>query len=241
MGATGSALADDTPVSVSQEHFDNWVQLQEAIATQKTDWAVEREYLRDEIALLSEEIEALTEQKASLREDTTKIQSELAKLSAEEEQLKSASELVTEQLPSLEAGLRRLIKSLPPSLKDTLDSLIKRLPEPDKESSSGVAERMQVIAGLLSQMDKFNGQLTVAQEIRKSLAGENIQVRVLYLGLSQAWFVSPDNTFAGHGKPSPDGWVWTEDPSLAPVIQKAIAINENSAVASYVNLPASYQ
>ena len=227
-------------MTVSQERFDNWVQLQEAIATQKADWAVEREYLGEEINLFTEEIAALKEQKASLSEATAKVEAELAKLAAEETQLKAAAELVAEKLPTLEAGLRSLNRNFPPSLQDTLDSLIKRLPAPDKSTTAGVAERMQVIVGLLSQADKFNGQLSVAPEIRTRETGDKIQVSVLYLGLAQAWFVSPDGTYAGHGKPGTDGWIWTEDNTIAPLVEKAIAVSENSTVAEYVSLPLSF-
>jgi len=62
---------------------------------------------------------------------------------------------------------------------------------------------------------------------------------VLYLGLAEGWFVSPDGKFAGFGKPGPDGWKWTQQDALAPLVKRAIAINENTEAAAFVELPAS--
>lgn len=239
--AAGRLHAAEGALSQTQTSFDNWVRLQEAIAAEKRDWATEKEYLGEEIRLFKEEIAALEEREQALKTDTAKLEEELKKLETEEQNLTAAAKLVADRLPALEAELRELNRSFPASLQSTLESLIKRLPEADTKTAAGAAERMQVVVGLLSQVDKFNGQLSVAPEIRTNAAGEKIQVTVLYLGLAQAWFVSPDGKFAGHGKPDAGGWVWTEDDSLAPLVKRAIAINENTEVAAYVGLPASFK
>lgn len=98
---------------------------------------------------------------------------------------------------------------------------------------------MAVVVTLLGQLDKFNSQLSVSPELVKNAAGENVQVQVLYLGLAQAWFVNNDDTFAGTGKPAANGWEWSIEPGLAPVVRRAIRISENAEPATYVGLPAS--
>jgi hypothetical protein len=114
-----------------------------------------------------------------------------------------------------------------------------RLPRDSANVKAGPAERLQTVVGLMSQVDRFNGSFTVASELRKSPAGTEVQVRTLYLGLAQAWFVSPDRKFAGFGKPGASGWEWTPANELADAIERGIAVQENTGAAEYVALPVS--
>jgi hypothetical protein len=233
--------AAESPLEASQTAFDRWVDLQESIAAGKRDWAVEKEYLNEEIRLLREEIEALAEKEKQLKESTDVIEVDLKKIADENDSLESASAIVEQKLPELEAGVRAINAAFPAALKSTVEPLVNRLPKDGASTVPGVSERLQVVVGVLGQVDKFNGQLSVQTEVQTNEAGEKIQVRVLYLGLAQAWFVNQDGRFAGHGKPGDDGWVWTRDDSLAPLVNEAIAIHENTAVARYVSLPVRFE
>jgi hypothetical protein len=86
-------------------------------------------------------------------------------------------------------------------------------------------------------VDKFNGVLTVTPELRKRPDGREVQVRTLYLGLAQAWFVSLDTAFAGRGVPGGSGWEWTVASEFAPAVKLAIDIQQNAGIAQYVRLP----
>lgn len=238
-GLPGAAAAADSPIEAAQGAFDKWVEVQESIAREKRDWAVEKEFLNEEVRLLREEITALKEKSGRLTEETTKTEAEVAKSSAETESLKQAVGLVEAELPKLEGDLRRLAKSFPAPLTEQVEPLMTRLPREGATTKAGTSERLQTVVGLVSQVDKFNGSFTVAPELHKTPAGTEVQVRTLYLGLAQAWFVSPDGKFAGFGKPGPAGWDWTTDNDLAPAIGKAIAVQENTGIAEYVALPVS--
>ncbi|HAV64243.1 MAG TPA: hypothetical protein DCY13_17985 [Verrucomicrobiales bacterium] len=233
--------AEESPLAASQAAFDRWVQLQESIAGEKRDWALEKEYLDREIRLLREEIGLLQERETLLKEETATIDAELRRIEAETGGLKLAAARVEEKLPEFETAMRSLNRALPAALRSTIESLFQRLPREGATTPAGTAERLQVVVGILGQVDKFNGQLNVAPELRTNAAGEKISVSVLYLGLAQAWFVSQDGRFAGHGMPGPQGWMWTQDDSIAPLVSRAIAIQENTAVADYVDLPLSLE
>jgi len=241
LGAVAQTGAAESPLESSQTAFERWVELQQSVASEKRDWAVEKEYLNEEIRLLREEIEALTDKETRLKESTDVIETELKKFADDNASLKAASELVEQKLPELETGVRMLNAAFPAPLQTTVETLVSRLPKEGASTVPGVSERLQVVVGVLGQVDKFNGQLSVQTEVHTNPAGEKIQVRVLYLGLAQAWFVNQDGKFAGHGKPGETGWVWTEDDALAPLVNQAIAIQENTAVANYVSLPVSFK
>ncbi len=239
LAGSTSIWAAESPLESSQTAFDRWVDLQQSIAGEKSEWAVEKEYLGEEIRLLREEIEALTEKENQLKKSTDTIEADLKKIADENESLKNASTVVEQKLPDLEKGILELNKTFPVALQSIVETLVNRLPKEGASNVPGVSERLQVVVGVLGQVDKFNGQLSVQTEVQTSESGDRIQVRVLYLGLAQAWFVNQDGKLAGHGKPGATGWIWTRDDSLAPIINQAIAIHENTAVANYVNLPVS--
>lgn len=234
-----AAGSENAGIEATRTSFDKWVELQETVARDQRDWAVEKEFLAEEIRLLREEIAALKEKSARLSETTAKTEAEVAKAEAETKSLKEASALVVAELPKVEAELRRLAAYFPAPLLEQVEPLMNRLPRDAANVKAGPAERLQTVVGLMSQVDRFNGSFTVASELRKSPAGTEVQVRTLYLGLAQAWFVSPDRKFAGFGKPGGSGWEWTPANELANAIERGIAVQENTGAAEYVALPVS--
>lgn len=237
----GHGQSAESQLAASQTAFDRWVDLQQSIAEEKSDWAVENEYLNEEIRLLREEIAALTEKETGLKESTDTIEAELKKISDENESLAAASKLVEQNLPELESGIRALNTSFPVPLQSIVETLVDRLPKEGASNTPGVSERLQVIVGVLGQVDKFNGQMSVQVETQNNATGEKVQVQVLYLGLGQAWFVNKDDKYAGYGQPGEKGWVWTQDDSIAPTLRQAVKVYENSALAEVVHLPVSFK
>jgi len=66
--------------------------------------------------------------------------------------------------------------------------------------------------------------------------GETKEVTTLYIGLSQAFYLTTND--AGCGEPSANGWVWKSKPELANTVRKAVnAVQDNSANARPVELP----
>ncbi len=231
------ASAAEGEIEAARTSFDKWVQFQETVAREQRDWAVEKEFLGEEVRLLKEEIAALKEKSARLAEATAKTEAEISKATAEMAGLKAASGQVETELPTVEAELRRVAAAFPAPLQEQSEVLMNRLPREGVPSKASTAERLQTAVGLLSQVDRFNGSFTVAPELRKSPAGNEVQVRTLYLGLAQAWFVSPDGKFAGYGKPGANGWEWTTANEIAGAVERAIAVQENTGMAEYVSLP----
>jgi hypothetical protein len=119
--------------------------------------------------------------------------------------------------------------------------LLKRIPSDSAAAKAGPVERMQNVVGILSEVDKFNGAISVVSEIRRNPAGAEVQVETLYIGLGHAFFVDKTGDYAGVGVPAADGWQWTPRSELAGRIQKTIAIYNNSLPAAFVSLPVAIQ
>jgi hypothetical protein len=99
-------------------------------------------------------------------------------------------------------------------------------------------ERMQVIVGVLNELDKFNNAVTTFSEKRKNQAGDEVAVETVYVGLGAAYFVNETGDFAGTGAPGPNGWEWTIKPELASSVREVIHIYRNDRPAHFIPLPA---
>ena len=100
---------------------------------------------------------------------------------------------------------------------------------------------MAIVIGTLNEIDKFNNSLTVISELRDMPDGVTTsEVKTIYIGLAQAYYVDSKAKIAGIGTPSEDGWVWEENTDLAASISRSIAIYENIIKpAEFVDLPVS--
>jgi hypothetical protein len=69
------AAADaSSAIDTTRTAFDKWVELQETVSREQRDWAVEKEFLAEEVRLLKEEIAALKEKSGRLSEATAKTE-----------------------------------------------------------------------------------------------------------------------------------------------------------------------
>ncbi len=223
--------------------LEKWVETRQLISRVKSDWDAERETLQQTVKLYEGDLAKLKELIAGV--DTSNKQA--ARERTEQEKLKveleAASKKAAEVLATLEGRMRELVKRLPPALLDFpgFSEFIKRLPADSSDTKLSVSQRAQTIVAILSEVDKFNGAITVTPEIRRNPSGAEVQVKTLYLGLAQAWFVDQEGTFAGVGTPGASGWEWTSQPELAAKVAKAIAIYENAQPAAFVGLPVKIQ
>jgi hypothetical protein len=101
----------------------------------------------------------------------------------------------------------------------------------------GAPERIQVIVGVLNELDKFNNSVTVFSEKRTNEKGEEVAVETVYVGLGAAYFVNAGDDFAGTGRPGQNGWEWTVQPELATPVREVIRIYRNERPARFVALP----
>lgn len=221
--------------------FQELVESRQKIADEQALWRVGKQSLLDTIELLNLEIELLDQRIEATEADSTQAERDRIELNGQIEELKEASAVVATVIRSLEERILKLVNTLPPDLKGRLDSLIGRIPDrntPENRIRASLGERMQNIVGLLNQLEVFNNAVHVVSEGRK-VAGQDITVQVLYVGLAQGYYVNEDKGVAGFGSvDSEKGWTWTEDATLVEPVGRAIRIYKNEMPAEFVVLPA---
>jgi hypothetical protein len=232
--ACGSA---DISISDARDVTRQWIETRRVVGEAKQSWAAEKELIEASIRMFEREAGDLARRMESLGEESESVVRERADLEEEKIRLAAASLRMSELATELEERLVNLSARLPKPLQQRIQPLLGRFPENPQETRLTAAERMQNLVGLINEIDRFNGAISVESEIRRNPAGLEVQVETLYLGLAQGYFVGEQGRFAGVTTPSEEGWVEVVQPELGARIQRAIAIYRNQQPAAFVPLP----
>jgi hypothetical protein len=128
------------------------------------------------------------------------------------------------------------MKQMPEPVATKLAPLMQRMPTDPSNTRVTVAERFQNVLAVLSELNKANSELSISYEIRKFADGSSGEVQVIYLGLAQAYYISPRGD-AGIGRPGEDGWTWTPAPEAARSILSTLEIIQGKESPAFVPLP----
>ncbi|QXD30616.1 DUF3450 family protein [Candidatus Pelagisphaera phototrophica] len=235
--ASSSALISAPELGQTRATLKEWVELKKLVSEEKSRWTVEKQTLNESIDLLTQEIEKLDEQIVSMQEEADAAQLERQSLNNEDDELRAASAVVKQIATDLESQVIGLVDYFPESLKDKLKLLTERIPKNAKAADSvGLSTRLQYVIGILSEIEKFNKQITV-EETMQQIGDSDVAVKTLYIGLAVAYYVDGTRTQAGILRPAKGGWEKERRDEMAEQIATAIGVYEREETAQFVNLP----
>lgn len=232
-------------IGLAREALKQHYELQKQIGQEEADWRLSRDILRSRIEAAKAQVEALKADISEQELKTTEADEARLKLVKELEDLDALHAAQVRRIREIEHRIRRVI-GLAPGI-DALDERIRdkvdRLPDPGADESDiaiPLSERYLNILAISKFIGEFHRGVTVATETRRLAEGREVEVRVLYLGLGQAFFAggSESDPVAGFGYPTEYGWQWSEKPDAAEEIRALIDIYEGKAVARFVMVPA---
>ena len=229
-----------TQMKASREALAKWVETQQILAKEKKDWQTGREMLQSRISLVKGEIADVEKKMQETSTAGAESVQKKSDIGHEEAALKEAGAGVVARTAGLERDLKVLVPRLPEPIKTKVEPLIARMPADPEHTSISVAERLQNVVGILNEVGKFNGEITLATEVRTLADGKPSEVRTIYVGLAQAYYVSAGGE-AGIGRPSENGWNWEARPDLAKDVQHAVEILQTKAKPAFVPLPVNIQ
>jgi hypothetical protein len=207
------------------------------ISKTRTDWRSDKESLESTVALYERELKFIDEQFSKVSTNNTQVAKEMQDAMALQKASGLALDHARQFASDFEARVREFAPQLPVPLQDILKPLLARLPADSANTKMLAAERVQILVGVLNELDKFNNAVNVFSEKRKNARGEEVAVQTIYVGLGAAYFVNDTADFAGIGTPEKDGWQWTLKPELAPTVQEAVKIYRNEHTARFLTLP----
>lgn len=236
----GVPLGASERLDAARTTLQEWVAVEKSISKEQNDWRLKEATLLDLIGVLEKESELLVEQNELAQVKLTTADGRRGELLEKESELLGHHEAIDAFLAKMEGEIREMRTQFPQPLSDKLDPFFQRLPKDSSNTTLGIAERMQTVVAVLSEVQKFDGVMTLSQELRELADGDLGEVRTLYLGLASAYYLSPEGGDAGVGYPSDAGWLWESRPELADTIEEAIAIYEGKVQeARFLPLPVS--
>lgn len=103
-----------------------------------------------------------------------------------------------------------------------------QIPDDPADSRVSLGQRLMNVLGVFAQAAKFDSTATFVGETRAIGGTDNVQVRTLYWGLSQAIYVDQQGENAGIGYPGPDGWTFELDSEIAADAARLLDIFEGN-------------
>ena len=238
----GEAQPTDTrtpaeKIENTRSTLSEWIEVRRLISKEKADWVVGREIVTQRIELVKDQIDSLKSKTEETRSGVTKTDEKKAKLTDELDEITKTEASLREKLVPLEVRTKQLIARLPSPILDTIGPLSQQLPADPEKSDRPIGDRLRCVLGILNEVNRFHSEITSTTEIRDLGNGNASEVDVLYLGISQAYYVNAKGDAAGIGRATADAWEWKPANQYAAAIQKAIAIFRDKEKADFVRLP----
>lgn len=234
--ATASSLsvcvmATENSLSEIDSLTKQWLDTERSATQLHSDWQFEQSMLEQRISLLkrqNEQLQETIERANATSDDLTERRQELLVSQTKLEKQLNEYEQVKPQVVHL---LQQAIASAPPYLQQQLNLGLEELS--DKKQ---LTTEYQLITDLLVQLRKNSELIQVKQGVI-DLSQQSLMSEQLYLGNSQAWFVTADNSRAGIGLATSEGWQWQEMSEHADVIRLAIRRSKNLTPGDLLLLP----
>ncbi len=230
-----SATLDETRLTMGK-----WIETQQLISKERNEWQQGKEVLLGRLDLVKKEIATLDEKIASAQSAVAEAGKKRDALLGETATLKTTGAQLTEAVGQMEREVRVLFAALPAPLQEKLQPLYQRIPEDAATTRVSAAERFQNVIGILNELNRANNEITVNYEVHDLADGRPSEVRAIYIGLAQAYFVSAAGD-AGIGRPTQSGWVWAPAKTAANNIVMALEILQGKQSPAFVPLPVKIQ
>jgi len=228
------------PIDETRAVVGKWAATQELVFQSRRAWEQEKVLLAARVEALGQELAEAEQRLADNRKllADQRLRQQQQDSSAGENEDLSAD--VASRLAEFERGVRQVHALLPQPTVAKVDPLYRRIPEDPTSTKVSLAERFQNVLGILNDVNQMNGEILLADEIRPLSDGTPAQVKTVYVGLGQAYFISARGE-AGVGHPTPDGWVWTPANALSREINVVIQMLQNKIKPQFVSLPVTLQ
>jgi hypothetical protein len=226
------ATLDETRLTLNK-----WIETQQIISKERNDWQQGKEILQGRIELVGKEVGVLKDRITQSELAVVESNKKRDELVAENDQLKAVTAQLSDAVTTMEDQVRKLAKLMPEPVNTKLLPLMQRMPADPTNTRVSTAERFQNVLGILNELNKANSEISVSYEIRTLADGSSSEVQVFYVGLAQAYYISPRG-LAGIGRPTEDGWKWeSASAATSSQITQALEIIQGKQTPSFVPLP----
>ena len=232
--------APATTLEETRITMGKWIETQQILSKERNEWQQGKEILLGRLELVKKEVASLEEKIAEAQSSIAATDVKREQLISENSRLEAANEQLVAAAQKLEVGVKGLYPTLPEPIQTRLKPLHDRIPSDATTTRISAAERFQNVLGILNELNKANNELTVNYEVHTLSNGSPSEVKALYVGLAQAYYVSSGGE-AGIGRPGPEGWTWEPARAVAAEVRAALEIVQGKQSPAFVPLPVRIQ
>ncbi|MFC3031684.1 DUF3450 family protein [Pseudoalteromonas fenneropenaei] len=231
--ATPSGYA--TPAEALPQLVEQWLNLSRQQQQLVTQWAQEKPALEQQLQLLKQEQQQLSGKVKVQQGGQSEVDSKRQSLITEQQQLEQQQQLLSSELIKHRQQLQQLASRMPPPLQASWQANLQTWQSSMEQLA--LAEQLQQVLAMYQQFRDFQKRIVVQQDVIE-LDGKQILVEQLYMGVSQAWFMTKDGSQIGIGAPKGTSWQWQQRDDIdVGALQQALAMYRKQQPAALVTLP----
>lgn len=241
--AISASAQANHPLDQTKENMRLWLETAQKRQAEENGWKTDQEILSNykegllaEKATYQKQIEEAKQRAQAADQQSTDKLSQRDQLIAAEKalaaHLRGLEEEFVKQIPSLPTPLLKM-----PKMAVGIEALKKNLSLPADQQTDDVGKRSANLTEMIAEVEKFQQNVTVSNELHKNAAGQEYNMQVVYLGLAAAYAVNEDASFALVGSPQADGWKYNERNEIAADIKKLIITATTEKDISFTKLP----
>ncbi|WP_416305434.1 DUF3450 family protein [Neptunicella sp. SCSIO 80796] len=220
-------------VNQTEKLVGQWLDIERQTAALQQEWQNQQPMLKQRLELLEAESAQLQNVLDNSQGNNSEVDQQRSKLLAEQTELEMEQQNTVDFLQRLDSKLEAFQTQLPPVLLNTWQQ-----EQAELQNNADTSTKLQIALAKLAKLAEFTQRITLNETAIQSPDGSPILVKQLYLGVSMAWFVSADQSYAGIGKVTDGAWQWDfRDDLDSAEISKAIAIYQKQQQAEFVQLP----
>lgn len=231
-----AAVTPPAAVGDARLLFGKWIETEQVLSSERKEWQQGKEVLEHRADLLDREVQGLRERTKESESAAAGVQKQRDKLQSDIEAMKVVAAQLAQEVTGLEVEAKKLLRMAPPPLQQRLLQLQQLIPDDPANTRTSLAERFRNVLGIFDALNKANQEISEHIEVRDLGGGRRAEVRVLYIGLAQAYYLSAGGD-AGFGQPGPDGWTWQPRAELAGAVRTALEIRAGTHSPTFVPLP----
>lgn len=230
-------------IDQSKENLKLWLETAQKRQSEETAWKFDKDTLANyKEGLLAEKATYQKQIEEAKQRATAASQESTDKLN-QRDQFIAAEKALSDHLKQLEADFAKQIPTLPtplikmPKMATGIEALKKNLSSPDNTATADVGKRTSNLTEMIAEVEKFQQNVTVTNELHKNSSGQEFNMQVVYMGLAIAYAVNEDASFALIGRPTDAGWKFSEKNEIAADVKKLIVTATTEKDISLTTLP----
>ena len=223
-------------VKETHQIIKEWVQTKQLISKENANWETEKIILTDLDDSLTKEISELENKLELFEKENIGATQQRADLSDRKEKTEITSLLFYDKMKKVETEINKISGFIPSPLKTRLSPFFEKI-NTQRGKNYSLRDRLDAAVSILQSIHLFNREVHLERQEFSLDEGKSREFRVLYFGLSVAYFVNESESVAGWGQPSEKGWIWTRKDGIAKEISSGVAILENRALPRFLKLP----